>query len=615
METQDIAIKKKRIIIIVASVLILATALILFFYYRSKITATTMRILRLEGTVSLEDDGQSKPVRENLRLNSGNALSTAVKSLVAIGLDDVKIVTLDELSRAEFNQSGRKLDLHLTDGSLFFEVQKSLEDDESFEIKTSTMVVGIRGTSGWVSVEGDHESLIITDGHVHVIGTNPVTGEKKEIDVYAGQKVSTYLYNDRKVDSIMFYVEQVTERDLPEFLLNRLRENPALLDKVCRETGWDKPWIMGIAVDTDDLTPAPSDEKSHDKDDDIEPTPAPVEEEPVAEAPKTGGLTKSELANAKSMIIAIDASTGIVALSDGTLFDPAWYIEAYPEVAAKYGTSIEALVAQYIKSGKKEGKLPLRPVLTTPAPTPTWVSEVNDNNDDDDDDDDDDGNNQGQQNQQQINVAYGPDANGNYDVTLENGTARLTNYGGNLEIIGTDSNGRVKIPFEIKDTNGQHLAGDFSGGYVKFRTNNVQYIDATEYDHPSMFGGTIDEAKKAGNDVFTISNGTTTVNVDTNSSNAPTANITPGAKGASNLKDALDYSIPSYPNSFSNVDYGSVSISYNQNSNEYTVTDSNKSFTFNKNTTYINTDGNNNVVVKDWGGNVIGTIKPDGTIQ
>jgi hypothetical protein len=146
--------QRKKIIIIVAAILAFLAAVICIFYFRSKIRATTMRILRLEREVSLEDNGKSSAVKENLRLHSGNALSTAVESLVSIGLDDTKIVTLDELSRAEFNQAGRKLDLKLTDGSLFFEVQKPLDDDETMDIRTSTMVVGIRGTSGWISVGG-----------------------------------------------------------------------------------------------------------------------------------------------------------------------------------------------------------------------------------------------------------------------------------------------------------------------------------------------------------------------------------------------------------------------------------------------------------------------------
>ena len=272
--------------IIVAAALVLAAGLFFFFYFRAQITATTMRVLRLEGDVSLEDKGKSKTVKENLRLNNDNALSTADESLVSIGLDDTKIVTMDELSRAEFSQQGRKLKLNLTAGSLFFDVTKPLEEDETFNIHTTTMVVGIRGTSGWVSVSGEHETVIITDGTVHIIGTNPVTGEVKEIDVHAGQRVSVYLYNDREVDSIMFTVDDITERDLPEFVLDRLREDPELLDKVCAQTGWDKPWILGYVKPTPSPTPKP-DQKDDSEGTGLKTTPTPTAT-PTAEPTKTG---------------------------------------------------------------------------------------------------------------------------------------------------------------------------------------------------------------------------------------------------------------------------------------------------------------------------------------
>ncbi len=366
--------KKKKIIICIIAVILVAVALIVFLYFRSQIRATTMRVLRLEGEVTLTDNGKDKTVRENLRLNSGNALSTAIESLVSIGLDDTKIVTLDEMSRAEFNQSGRMLDLELTAGSLFFEVQKPLDDDETMDIRTSTMVVGIRGTSGWVSVEGDHESLIVTDGHVHVTGVNPVTGEKKEIEVYAGQRIKTYLYNDRDVDSIMFYVEDVTERDLPEFLLDRLRENPALLEKVCKETGWDKPWILGITTPTPTPKPTanPSDDKLPDTGSEDDALIEDMAEEDSEETEKSGPLTKQQLAWAHSHIAIIDPGTGIFALKDLTLFDPTFYAVTNPDVVAKYGTDPDALLWHYLQRGKKEGRLPIAPPTPTPTITPTW---------------------------------------------------------------------------------------------------------------------------------------------------------------------------------------------------------------------------------------------------
>ncbi len=363
--------KKKRIVMIIVGALLLLALVIIFFIWRSKITATTMRILRLEGEVTLEDNGSPKQVKENLRLKSGNALATALQSLVSIGLDDTKIVTLNEKSRAEFNQSGRKLDLELTAGSLFFEVSEPLTDEETFDIRTSTMVVGIRGTSGLVSVEGGNESLIISDGTVHVVGTNQYTGEVKEIDVSAGQKITVYLYNDREVDSIEFFLEEVTEHDMPEFALQRMRENEELLDKIVAETGWDKPWILMEVIEVPN---ASSDDGDDGGDDDPGPSggtkiaeetdlPELPEEDELPETEEGKSSIEEQIERAIHAIVHVDPATGVLTLADGTQFDPAFYAASNPDVVAKYGTDPEALLAHWLAHGKKEGRPPMPPVV------------------------------------------------------------------------------------------------------------------------------------------------------------------------------------------------------------------------------------------------------------
>ena len=145
---------KKKIILFasIAAILVIAgiVAYFVFFGNKNKVKATTMRLLRIVGEVTLEENGVLKTVMEDLRLSDGNALSTGAQSLVSVGLDDYKIINLEENSRAEFHQDGKKMELKLTEGSLFFDVRKPLSDNESLEIKSSTMTVGIRGTSGYV---------------------------------------------------------------------------------------------------------------------------------------------------------------------------------------------------------------------------------------------------------------------------------------------------------------------------------------------------------------------------------------------------------------------------------------------------------------------------------
>ena len=172
--------KKKILVAALVTAVVIIGIIIAVFISNNRLTASTMRFLRREGIVRLFEKEKEKTISDNLRLNAGNILNTESASLAGIALDDTKIVTVNELSRAQFDQKGKKLDINLTEGSLFFEITKKLAADESFDIRTSTMVVGIRGTSGYVSVDEDgHEVVYITEGSVEIIGTNPRTKEKK----------------------------------------------------------------------------------------------------------------------------------------------------------------------------------------------------------------------------------------------------------------------------------------------------------------------------------------------------------------------------------------------------------------------------------------------------
>ena len=219
-----------------------------------RLEATTMRILGFEGKVVLEENGKNKKIKENIRLNSGNELLTSYFSTATIGLDDAKIVSMDQKSEAEFIQSGKKLEMNLIMGSIFFVVKEPLKDDETFDIKTSTMMVGIRGTSGYVEVNDDGtERLIVTDGVVHVTYTNPETGEVSEEDVSAGQEFRVYpteAGTDDNDDQNGGYsgggylysgsgygIMGVTSNEFPDFARNYILENEDVKEKISADIG------------------------------------------------------------------------------------------------------------------------------------------------------------------------------------------------------------------------------------------------------------------------------------------------------------------------------------------------------------------------------------------
>ena len=249
--------KPKKAGIIAVPAVIVIGIIVLILTMNSGLTATTMRLLKIEGTVTLQDaSGSEKTIVENMRFSSGDSVTTGTASLASIALDDHKIITLEENSRAEFIKDNNMMELNLTAGGVFFDVNQPLSEDESFDIRTSTMTVGIRGTSGYVSVDSEGIArLILTSGHVHITGTNPTTGETKQLDVNPGQSVRVYLFNDRTVGSVEFVLEEVTEEGLNQFILDRLAENEALRITVCSATGWDEELILtlgGYSIDIDE---------------------------------------------------------------------------------------------------------------------------------------------------------------------------------------------------------------------------------------------------------------------------------------------------------------------------------------------------------------------------
>lgn len=601
--------KKKRMAIIIAAIILIA-AVIGIFFYTNAITAVTMRIQRLVGTVNLYDEaGDEQSLREKMRLGAGQTVTTAGESLIMVSLDDTKLMTMEESSRAEIKARGKKLLFNLLEGNLFFNVTEKLKDNESFDVQTSTMICGIRGTSAYVGRDStSHEILMVTDGLVHVIATNPVTKETTEVDVPAGQMITIYLDDEAEGDkTISIVMRSFVEEDLPALALDTMRKNKALMERVAKATGFSTkklstladlsstkgvsmygaaaddfksegvddaiPFMgyrasemvssansaLGIAKDDlplevaiiqgyrdvmdvgtsngydrenlgelmkgsrgvmertfiragraglksvdrinvavkvsetmrvsagrmaaaklstkeigdvmdataqlfeeavdngakgstdgskgadvlasidrmsehvtgtvdeemdkssngdetviallgsgkDTRSQKSSDAETPDETEIINKT----DEKKIAGADDDGdtnaenssgtnkaaganagasngtGATPQEIKAAKAAIAATDPNTGVVALADGTLFDPAYYAAANPDVVAQYGTGTEALLAEWLKEGKAQGRPPIAPPVAASAPQQT--SSGGSSHDDDDDDDDD----------------------------------------------------------------------------------------------------------------------------------------------------------------------------------------------------------------------------------
>ena len=194
------------------------------------VEADSMRLMRTEGSVTLKDEtGTAIAIRETMRLYSGNTVSTEAESRAGISLDGTKAVTVGESSSVSLHRDGKKLELDLESGAMYFSVAKPLEAEESFTIRTSDMLLGIRGTAGHVERTGEAETaVILASGHALITA---VTGEEQAIR--AGQRVVV----SQDDSGTRFTVEEIPPQEYPDLLLEELAFDELFLAEAASQNG------------------------------------------------------------------------------------------------------------------------------------------------------------------------------------------------------------------------------------------------------------------------------------------------------------------------------------------------------------------------------------------
>lgn len=219
--------------------------------------ATTMKLEKTEGTVTLKtQNGTARKITNGMRLYNGNTLKTAKYSYAYVNLDNTKAVKLDQSSSATLRQSGKEMELLVKSGKLFFNVSKPLTEKEQMNVRTSTMVTGIRGTCGVVEyVNVNKSKLYLIEGQVTLgSGENATTiqggqtatvvlqqkqtsggteqpGDKPGDTDKPGETDNTGKEMEQKV-----MVEKMTEASIPPVALKEIVNNPVLQEKIEKTT-------------------------------------------------------------------------------------------------------------------------------------------------------------------------------------------------------------------------------------------------------------------------------------------------------------------------------------------------------------------------------------------
>ena len=250
-----------------------------------------MHLVRTEGAVSVNDtDGAPVALIENLGLYSGYGVATQGESYGWIDLDETKLAKMDEDSEVEIVKRDKLLELCVQSGGLFFNVTEPLAEDETMNIRTSTMLVGIRGTCGWVYVEDDslmHVYLLRGKVECSVLGgdSNALASEM----LTAGQVARMTLSEG----TASIVVEDFSEQDIPAFVMTEVEEDTAMIEPLQPE----EPEVTEPPEPApEDEEPAPAEEEPTPADEEPTPVdeePAPTEEEPVPAEEDAGQTSNS----------------------------------------------------------------------------------------------------------------------------------------------------------------------------------------------------------------------------------------------------------------------------------------------------------------------------------
>lgn len=241
---------KRRVLPLILAALMLCLATAPAAAAAESATAATMQLMKTEGTVNVtSSSGRSLTKRDNMRLYNGYHVETKAKSYAWINLDNSKLIKLDAVSEAEVRKSGKALELLLSSGSFFFNVTSPLKEEETLNIRTATMVVGIRGTSGWFkTVDQWSTEIYVLEGTVQCSVSDPVTGEAKEATIQSGEMaVATAYPQDREGDKCGIVQERFEPEDIDGFVLEELAQNPGLCADILEKSGLD---VMSVTEAT-----------------------------------------------------------------------------------------------------------------------------------------------------------------------------------------------------------------------------------------------------------------------------------------------------------------------------------------------------------------------------
>lgn len=198
--------------------------------------ASTIRLMKIEGEVLVQNAvGNTISNNVKMKLYNGYQITTSKESYAWITLDDTKVIKIDANSVVEVQKKNEKITLYVDAGNVFFNVKQPLKIKENFHVKTSTMTMGIRGTSGVVTAlkNGKSEIRLFT-GKVYVYVEEAVNAQNTTKFLMSGNILECTAFDQEK--KVKTKIITMKEEDIPSFAAAEIVEDNQLRNRIQKET-------------------------------------------------------------------------------------------------------------------------------------------------------------------------------------------------------------------------------------------------------------------------------------------------------------------------------------------------------------------------------------------
>ena len=228
----------KTILVVVAAAVLAAAVPVTF--YAAEAIGSRIEIEKIDGTAYIvKASGKKSEARPGIKLSAKESLQTAMGSYAFLGIDDDKVIKVDELSQINIVKKNNKLSVNIEEGSIMFEVKGKIPKTCEMDLNASTMAMSIRGTAGVIGLRRIGDNIVsvadLVDGRVDM-NYRDIAGKGRNFTLWGGE---SSLHKDG-ADTVERDLIDITE--FPGFAAVELEGNPDLCKNMLEKSGLNAKW-------------------------------------------------------------------------------------------------------------------------------------------------------------------------------------------------------------------------------------------------------------------------------------------------------------------------------------------------------------------------------------